>query len=138
MKWTELWDDVVRMLWHCKHDNVEQCCSPSEPNVRCLQVCVDCGSRRWLPDVNGWRHPRGLTELASTMPISNDLMEPPGDALRPGVYVAHNRAPDRIRGVVKRLVAHVVVDGVEHGHELPYAAENLRVIPRPPTGEPTP
>lgn len=39
----------------CTHplESIEQQCHEG----RCLQVCSDCGSRRWLPGL-GWRKPR--------------------------------------------------------------------------------
>ena len=77
MKWTELWEAVVALLWHCQHDRVEQCCDPPREagaSARCLQVCADCGSVRWLPDSAGWRRPARLTALAATMPMLHTSM----------------------------------------------------------------
>lgn len=90
MKWTELWDAVVRMLWHCRHERFEQGCIPMSNPVQCLQVCTDCGSVRWLPDPRGkgWQRPSSLQTLARTMPISHDLMTPELVHPTPGIEVA--------------------------------------------------
>ncbi len=78
MKWTELWDGVVRMLWHCKHERIEQGCVPMSRPMTCLQVCVDCGSVQWLPDPagKGWRRPALLQALVRAMPMFHEQMEP--------------------------------------------------------------
>ncbi len=94
MTWAELWDGVVKMLWHCRHERIAQCAAPdaSTQTMMVLQACLDCGAIRWLPGdgkgageaepesgargarAKGWRMPAGLRKLAAAMPISHTLM----------------------------------------------------------------